>query len=584
VLLHDPTGPVDGITGWPSGTDPAAAPLAAAVTSLAQCRGRFEVEAESVAFLVASAHGLDTGDYTFPYVAGWAASLDATTPDTAVRATAGRVLSAARLVLAAAPTAAEQTAGTQQAERAAELTAACEQGAARTGALLSTAVTTEQAAAHPPGPAPDRLVHLHALAVEFYTRRLHGGGPDARRAVTLLASRGVDQAGALEAGLGYAPRAWTHLVDHLRQAGVDDSELLASGLAMTSSRGTLVDRFRARIVFPIHAAPGRPVALLGRAVDPTATDPTGTPIPKYLNSPDTAIYRKGELLYGLSEATAALAAGATPVLVEGPMDAHAIRQAGPGFVGVAACGTALTPAQIALLGTAVGGLAGRGVVVAFDGDKAGRRAALRAYDLLRPTGVWPHALRLPTGQDPAELLQQHGPAGLRAALLAAATSPLADLLVDDRIDRHHDHLRWVEGQLAAARSAATVIATLPTEHIGRQVTRVATRLEIAPATVTGLVADAVANTRPAVELPVRPPSRVPTAPAPGPEPPAPATNSQPPRPVSAAQRARAGFPIPWPAPAPASAPRAAVPSPSRHSATSGLPAAGVPAAGVRPRG
>ncbi len=584
VLLHDPTDPVEGIAASPSGTDPTAVPLTAAVTSLAQCRGRFEVEAESVAFLVASAHGLDTGDYTFPYVAGWAASLDATTPDTVVRATAGRVLSAARLILAAAPTAAEQDAGAGQADRSAELSAACEQGASRTGALLSAALATEQDSTHRPGPVPDRLVHLHALAVEFYKGRLHAAGPEARRAVTLLASRGVDQAGALEAGVGYAPRAWTHLVDHLRQAGVDDTELLASGLAMTSSRGSLVDRFRDRIVFPVLAAPGRPVALLGRAVDPTATDPTGTPTPKYLNSPDSAIYRKGQLLYGLSEATAALAAGAKPVLVEGPMDAHAIGQAGPGFVGVAVCGTALTAAQIELLDTAVGGLAGRGVIVAFDGDQAGRQAALRAYDLLRPAGVWPHALHLPAGQDPAELLQQHGPAGLRAALLAAAASPLVDMLVDDRIDRHHDQLRWVEGQLTAARSAATVIATLPTEHIGRQVTRVATRLEMTPATVTGLVVDALAAARPAAEQPARAPRRVLTAPAPGPEPPAPAASSQPPRPVSAAQRARAAFPIAWPSPAPVAEPQGAVPSPVVLSAAPGLRAAGVPAAAVRPRG
>lgn len=137
---------------------------------------------------------------------------------------------------------------------------------------------------------------MHALAVDFYTTRLHAGGPDARRAVALLTERGVDRDTAGAARLGYAPRAWTSLVDHLRTAGVDDTELRASGLVLESSRGTLVDRFRDRVIFPVDTLTGQTVALLGRAVDQTATDRSGTPVPKYFNSRNTAIYRKSEHL------------------------------------------------------------------------------------------------------------------------------------------------------------------------------------------------------------------------------------------------------------------------------------------------
>jgi DNA primase len=346
----------------------------------------------------------------------------------------------------------------------------------------------------------ERLLHAHELAVSFYTGRLHTA-PDGYRARALLADRGIDAATAGRARLGYAPRAWTRLLDQLRTAGFTDGELLGSGLAIRTSRGTLVDRFRDRVVFPVTDTAGRTVALIGRAVDGTATDRSGAPVPKYLNSPDTALYRKGQALYGLGPARSALAAGARPVLVEGPMDAlavdlaHACARAaghdGPGFVGVAPCGTALTATQVDLLEQATGGLAERGIVVAFDGDDAGRQADVRAYDLLRQVGAWPHALDLPAGQDPAEVLQQHGPAGLHAALLSAAGRPLADLVVDERIDRYADQLRWPEGQLAAGRSAAAVVATLPPDQVPRQVVRLAARLHLPASEISGIVVDAV---------------------------------------------------------------------------------------------
>ena len=588
VLLHDPAGPAPpAAPSPPTAVGPATGGLApAGLTSAGQCRGRVEVEAESVAYLVAASRGLDTGSYTFAYVAGWASSVDAAaaaTPETVVHQTATRVLSAARTVLAGLDTAADPQAPAPT-TRLADMQAAARRGATDSGALLQTATSTEQAAgrhalaraardgaqrtvaeqaARPrtssrPFPGSrltavptERLLHAHHLAVAFYRERLHTG-PDGQQARAVLAGRGIDTVASAAAGLGYAPQAWTRLVEVLRTAGLDDNEMVASGLAMTTSLGTLVDRFRDRIVFPVTDHEGRTVALLGRAVDSTATDRHGQPVPKYLNSPDSNLYRKGDLLYGLGPAQPALTAGARPVLVEGPMDALAVdladgrgRTGGPRVVGLAPCGTALTASQVALLDRAAGGLAERGVVVAFDGDHAGRQAAVRAYDLLRQTGAWPHALVLPAGQDPADVLQQHGPAGLHAALRSAAGIPLADLVVDERVDRYTDQLRWPEGQLAAGRAAAKVVVTLPAEQIPRQVVRLVARLHLPAAEVTGMVVDALVDPARTTTGTVRPARaerepRLADAPGQGLGLAGQAVGGT----ASPAQRARAGFPSP----------------------------------------
>ena len=523
VLLHDPTGlatvTVPGVALTPG--DPVLTPQMVD-TSAGQCRGRLEVEAESLAYLVASAHGLDTGAYTFAYVAGWASQVAGARVDQVVRGTANRVLASAKVVLAGTEHLLEQTGEGQAREQDLTLQADAARGADRTGALLSAAeataedahrtaaAVTSQApgtavaaapagrpAAASVGPAPERLIEVHALAVGFYADRLHAGGPDACRAVALLTERGVDRDSASAARLGYAPRAWTNLVDHLRKAGVNDAELRASGLVLESSRGTLVDRFRDRVIFPVDTSAGQTVALLGRAVDETATDRNGTRVPKYLNSPGTAIYSKSEHLYGLGQTAAeAVAGGAQPVLVEGPMDALAVNRAATSpassaqaHFAIAPCGTALTAQQVQLLDTVSGGLAERGVVTAFDGDEAGRQASLRAYDLLREVRAWPTAVDLPAGQDPASLAAEHGTAGLQAALLAAAGKPLADLVVDERIARHH--LRWAEGQVAACRDAALVVAKMPPKHVTRQIGRVAAQTGLDARTVSDFVVDAV---------------------------------------------------------------------------------------------
>jgi DNA primase len=500
VLLHDPGNVLAtaGTAGIPGTAATPGNPRDPATTS-ADCRGIKEVEAESVAYLVTAAHGLGTEDYTFPYVTGWASEVDRAEPERVVRETGARVLAASRTVLALTqpePTTADQ-----------ELTTAAELGPERTAAAREHADATlalAQAPAADPAPAADVevLARLHADAAAFYAAQLAGDSADAARAAAMLAERAVPATAVAGYQLGYAPPGWTALTDHLRGRGWTDAQLLDAGVGLRTRRGGVVDRFRDRLMFPVrgdsfqslkagldqYAVGERIVGFLGRAL----TEDADTP--KHLNSPSSELYRKGEVLYGLGAEPVrqALSAGARPVLVEGPLDAIAVTTAGDGrYAGVAPCGTALTAAQVAALDTAAGPLTERGVTVAFDADRGGRQASLRAYELLRPTGAWPTTAALPDGLDPAALAQQHGQEALRTALGGA--TPLADLVVDDRLARWADRLRWAEGRLSAARDAAGVIATLPPEHVGRQVLRVAEHVGLDHTEVTRAVTDAVSK-------------------------------------------------------------------------------------------
>jgi len=344
------------------------------------------------------------------------------------------------------------------------------------------------------------LGRLHADSAAFYAAQLAGDTPAAAHARQVLGQRGVSRAAVAGYEIGYAPPGWTVLAEHLRGRGYTDTQLLAAGVGLATRRGSVVDRFRDRLMLPVRDPSGqRVVAFIGRAL---AQD-SGTP--KYLNSPETVLYRKGDVLYGLGAAPTrqALAGGAQPVLVEGALDAIAVTSAGGGrYAGVAPSGTALTAGQVAALHAAAGPLAERGVTVAFDADPAGRQAALRSYDLLRVAGAWPTHAALPGGQDPASLTQTHGPEALLAALDAGA--PLADLLLDERLERWADRLGWAEGQIGAARDAAELIATFPAEHVGPQVLRVAHHLGLEHAQVTSAVLDAVSRD---ADAPGRPAAR-----------------------------------------------------------------------------
>jgi DNA primase len=329
----------------------------------------------------------------------------------------------------------------------------------------------EAAAAVIAGPAirVDRgLVDIHAAAGRFFQACLPGSWVPG-----YLTDRGL-AAALLPSSpwkIGYAPATWTALLDHLRRQGWDDATTLTAGLVVRGKDGRLHDRFRDRLMIPLRDSHGYAVAFIGRR-HPDATDERG---PKYLNSPDTTIFTKGNLLAGLAEARGALRRGAQPALVEGPMDAIAVSLAAPGrFAGVAPCGTALTPRQVAVLSAATD-LPATGVRVALDADTAGRQAALRAYPLLQAATADITAVILPDGQDPASILTSDGPGALRE-ILTTSVCALADLVVDARIEqwsRGRDTLD-TEAQISALRSAAATLAAMPPTEAARQAQRVAT--------------------------------------------------------------------------------------------------------------
>jgi DNA primase catalytic core len=417
-----------------------------------QCRGEKEVEAEAVAYLLAAAHGLDTSDYTFAYVAGWASS--AGDVEETLRRTADRVLAAARVVLAQPP------------EAVAALAPRIAAGAARTAELLAREAP---AGAAPLPLTPEaRLLAANAAAAEFYATHYAGSWAPSYLAMRL----GWAERMPLDR-LGYAPAGWTALTDHLRGAGFADDELLTAGLVTRASTGRLIDRFRDRLMFPIRATgpDGKPqvVGFVGRR-NPML-DASTQPPPKYLNTPDTPVFTKGCQLYGLTENIRLLAVRGLAVLVEGPLDALAVDLAGRGtMAGLAPLGTAFTPAQAAALAAAQGPDLDR-VVVATDPDAAGRKAAAHAYELLTARGVDPRGAALPDGMDPARLAEREGPAALidRLALAEPLARQLAAQVVAGR------DLRWAETQVAAARAVADVVMQGPASTWQRELTATAAR-------------------------------------------------------------------------------------------------------------
>jgi DNA primase len=330
----------------------------------------------------------------------------------------------------------------------------------------------------PPGLAND-VAQLNEIALRFFCSRLADSWVPYH-----LERRGLGSAIQQQWQAGYAPAEWDALTSYLRALRFPDRLIEAAGLARRSQRGTLIDTFRDRAMLAIRSADGTVAAFIGRA-----PEDAGPQVPKYVNSPRTFLYRKGETLFGLWEARQVIAAGAQPVIVEGPFDAIAVTTACTGrCAGVAPCGTALTAEQVRTL-SQVADLSRTGALVAFDSDTAGRRAAIRAYHLLTPYTHEVSAIVLPAGQDPAQVFTEHGPSAL--AEIATHPHPLADLVTDAVVDRWSRWLEYPEGQINALRAAAPVIAAMPVPHVARQVARLAHRLGLDYATVTEAVTDAL---------------------------------------------------------------------------------------------
>ena len=437
LLHHDP--------GYPAGT------------TTSGCAGVRKAEADSVAWITCARHGI-TPAGGLPYPASWAGTDPRAQPAAAILAAGHRITTAATRITRHTSRILHGDPAPVLPARPGPATQAARPGAGQQDTATPQAGTpvTQPAASH--APEPDGTIRrILADAHAFYTGQLAGSW-----APGYLHARGITAAAIQDWHIGYAPAGWTALTSHLRSLGHHDDAIQAAGLATRSSRGTLIDRFRDRIMLPVHDAAGMLAGFTGRARPGAGPD-----TPKYLNSPQTATYQKSHLLFGLYQARPDLARGAIPVIVEGAFDAIAVSIADPGrHAGLAPCGTALTSQQAAQLSQAAD-LPRTGILVAFDSDTAGRKAAIRAHGILRPlTGKLQSAAL--DGKDPAEILQRDGPAALRI-ILREHRQPLSALLIDASIEQWGRRLDDTSGPLLAMRSAASLIASLLPDDTASQI-------------------------------------------------------------------------------------------------------------------
>ena len=319
-----------------------------------------------------------------------------------------------------------------------------------------------------------RILELNGWALEHYRSMFSRSW-----AADYLTERlGTDLSDDARFQVGYAPPGPTNLIAHLTARGATTEELVDAGLARRTDRGRVVDTFRDRLVFPVHSGNDL-VGFVGRR-NPTKADSEFSG-PKYLNTRGTAAFTKGEQLFGLQEGAADLAAGATPVLVEGPMDAIAVTLASRGeHVGIAPLGTAFTEAQAAKLKTYFADDPSR-IIIATDPDAAGWDSARRAFWRLAALRANPRFTHLPDGVDPAELLRTQGADALAQRLRAATeiATELVARLIEERLPGHSDAFSRVD----LVRVAARVIGALPPDRWLMAAEDLAERLDLSLASV-----------------------------------------------------------------------------------------------------
>lgn len=302
-------------------------------------------------------------------------------------------------------------------------------------------------------------------AVDVYHQRLKSSG-EAGPARAYLRHRGYDLEVIEEWRLGFAGTDWDTLTRELKGAGLPDRTLTDAGLSRKGRHG-LYDVFRGRLMFPIYDLRGDAVGFGGRKVD--GIDPTATSNPeaKYVNSADSVVYQKGRLLYGLDRARRHIGDDSPAVVVEGYTDVIAMQLAGVPTA-VATCGTALGEGHFDLLRRF-----GERIVLAFDADEAGSRAALRGDELEMPfrLDLDLRVAEMPDGLDPADLVQQ-GRGGELAKAVATAR-PLLERRIEHEVGRHD--VSTPEGKARALRAAAGHLSRVPDSIVRDEYARLLAR-------------------------------------------------------------------------------------------------------------
>ena len=292
-----------------------------------------------------------------------------------------------------------------------------------------------------------RLLDAHKVADEFFRAQLLT--PGAAEGRNFLYGRGFDRAAAEQFGVGYAPQGWDSLLKHLRGRGYTDAELKLTGMFSEGNRG-IYDRFRGRLIWPIRDIAGDTIGFGARKL---YEDDQG---PKYLNTPETALYKKSQVLYGIDLAKRNIAKDRQLVVVEGYTDVMACHLAGIPTA-VATCGTAFGTEHIKIARRLLSDDGSGGeVIFTFDGDAAGQKAALRAFEEDQRFVAQTFVAVEPNGADPCELRQSKGDSAVRD--LIGTRRPLFEFAIRATLKRHN--LDTVEGRIAALRESAPVVAQI----------------------------------------------------------------------------------------------------------------------------
>ncbi|MET0417839.1 MAG: DNA primase [Actinoplanes sp.] len=305
-----------------------------------------------------------------------------------------------------------------------------------------------------PSPRPQtgqrqRLLAAHVAAAEFYRDQL--GTPGARKAREFLAQRGFGRDAAERYGCGFAPDSWDALAKHLRQKGYTAEELNSAGLTKPARSGSLIDRFRRRLLWPIKDLSGDVIGFGARKL---FDDDDG---PKYLNTPESPLYKKSHVLYGIDHAKREIAKRGRAVIVEGYTDVMACHEAGEPTA-VATCGTAFGIDHIGVLRRLLmdsDSFTGE-IIYTFDGDAAGQKAALRAFEEDQRFVGRTFIAVSPDNMDPCDLRLARGDLAVRDMI--AGREPLVDFALRHTISRFD--LDTVEGRVEAMRRAAPLVAKI----------------------------------------------------------------------------------------------------------------------------
>lgn len=294
------------------------------------------------------------------------------------------------------------------------------------------------------GPNRARLLQANQAAAAFFVAQL--AEPHAEPAREFLRGRNFDGAAAAHFGVGFAPKSWDALTKHLAALGFTTEEMVTAGLLSQGERGSY-DRFRGRLVWPIRDTSGQTIGFGARKL---LEDDQG---PKYLNTPETPVYHKSQVLYGLDLAKRDISRSRRVVVVEGYTDVMACHLAGI-TTAVATCGTAFGKDHIAVLRRVMGDDATAEIVFTFDPDEAGQKAALRAFSEEKRFSAQSFVAVAPEGFDPCDLRLKRGDEAVRQ--LFEQKLPLFEFALRQAVGRFN--LDTVEGRVSALRAAAPIVA------------------------------------------------------------------------------------------------------------------------------